>query len=69
MRLISLQQSICTYPDEPTLSEFTQAKEIMEIISSGINNLNNFIEKDLNAFNQFLATAGLTPINKPDLIK
>ncbi|MGC8745473.1 MAG: VPS10 domain-containing protein [Candidatus Saccharicenans sp.] len=69
MRLISLQQSISSYPGEPTLSETQQVKEISDYILTSIEKLNNFLQKDLIEVNQFLEKYGLSKIKKAEPIK
>ncbi|MGB9892767.1 MAG: hypothetical protein ACPLRA_00015, partial [Candidatus Saccharicenans sp.] len=68
IRILSLMQSIAQYPGPPTSDEVRQAKEISEFIISYINKLNDFIQKDLAEFNQFLEANKVSQLLKPSLI-
>lgn len=68
IRLIALQQSVSSYPGEPTTSELAQANEISEVVLKSIDKLNNFIQKDLDEFNKLLENNGISKIQKPTLV-
>lgn len=68
IRLIALQQSVSSFPGEPTTSELSQANEISEVVLKSIDKLNNFIQKDLDEFNKLLENNGISKIQKPALV-
>lgn len=69
LKLISLIQGIAGFPAEPTASEIQQSEEIIETIRESIDNLNDFIKKDLAEFNKFLESNRLTLIPSQALIE
>jgi len=65
IRLLFLQTSIAGYPGEPTVSEISQVNEITDAILQSVKKLNDFIQKELDDFNQVLSKAGIDKIQKP----
>lgn len=69
IKLLVLTQSIAGFPSSPTATEMNQAEEIINTITRSIKNLNHFINKELEDFNNFLQSYKLSRITRPTIIE
>ncbi len=67
-RLLTLPQSLASYPSEPTETQIRLTSEINQLVVESIELFNKFLKSDLIEFNELLQKSGIKPLSLPPAV-